>query len=77
MECYTISKRDLFVSEVRRMTSDVMCIPYFPHRNIEPAYFDLMEEMSYDYDDVKKDPLFLYDYYIYLALIELGYYNEP
>lgn len=29
MECYTISKRDLFISKVRRMTSDVMCIPYF------------------------------------------------
>lgn len=74
MECYTISKRDLFISEVRRMTSDVMCIPYFPHRNIESAYFDLMEDMSYN--EVEKDPLFLYDYYIYLALIELGYYNE-
>lgn len=74
MECYTISKIDLFISEVRRMTSDVMCIPYFPHRNIEPAYFDLMEDMSYN--EAEKDPLFLYDYYIYLALIELGYYNE-
>lgn len=74
MECCTISKRDLFISEIRRITSDVMCIPYFPHRNIEPAYFDLMEDMSYD--GVKKDPLFLYDYYIYLAILELGDYNE-
>lgn len=74
MECYTISKRDLFISEVRRMTSKLMCISYFPHRNIEPAYFDIMEDMSYN--EVEKDPLFLYDYYIYLAIIELGYYNE-
>lgn len=74
MECYTISKRDLFISKVRRITSDVMCIPYFPHRNIEPTYFDLMEDMSYN--EAEKDLLFLYDYYIYLALIELGYYNE-
>ena len=48
MECYTISKRDLFISEVRIRTSNIMCIPYFPHRNIEPAYFDIMEDMSYD-----------------------------
>lgn len=69
MECYTISKRDLFISKVRRITSDVMCIPYFPHRNIEPAYFDLMEDMSYN--EVEKDPLFLYDYYIFLSYVEL------
>ena len=30
MECYTISKRDLFISEVRVRTSNIMCIPYFP-----------------------------------------------
>ena len=74
MERYTISKRDLFISEVTRMTYNAMCIPYFPRRNIEPAHFSIMEDMSYD--DVKKDPLFLYDYYIYLAIIELGYYDE-
>lgn len=74
MECYTISKRDLFISEVRIRTSNVMCISYFPHRNIMPVYFDIMEDMSYD--GVIKDPLFLYDYYIYLAILELGYYNE-
>lgn len=72
MECYTISKREIFISEVRRMTSNVARISYFPHWNIEPAYFNLMEEMSSE-----KNPLFLYDYYIYLSLIELGYYNEP
>lgn len=74
MECYTISKRDLFILEVRTRTSNIMCIPYFPHRNIEPAYFDVMEDMSYN--EVEKDPLFLYDYYIYLAILELGYYDE-
>lgn len=74
MECYTISKRNLFVSEVRRITSNAICIPYFPHRNIEPAYFSIMEDISYQ--NAKKDPLLLYDYYIYLAILELGYNNE-
>lgn len=67
MECYTISKREIFISEVRRMTSNVARISYFPRWNIKPAYFDLMEKMSYN--GIKKDPLFLYDYYIYLLLI--------
>lgn len=75
MECYTISKRDLFISEVRIRTSDVMCIPYFPHRNIEPVYFSIMEDMSYQ--NAKKDLLLLYDYYIYLGLLEIGYNDEP
>jgi len=74
MKCYTISKRDLFISEVRTRTSNIMCIPYFPHRNIVPAYFSIMEDMSYS--GVEKDLLFLYDYYIYLAILELGYNNE-
>ena len=74
MECYTISKRDLFISEIRIRTSNIICIPYFPHRNIMPAYFSIMEDMSYN--EVEKDPLFLYDYYIYLAILELGYYDE-
>lgn len=63
MECYTISKRDLFISEVRVRTSNIMCIPYFPHRNIEPVYFDLMEDMSYD--GVKK---ILYSYTIIIYI---------
>lgn len=67
MECYTISKRDLFISEVGRMTYNAMCIPYFPHRNIMPTYFSIMEDMSYN--EVEKDPLLLYYYYILLGTI--------
>lgn len=71
MESCNISRIVLLIAKARITTSNVMCLPYFPHRNIKSPYFNMMKEMSYK--DKKKDLLLLYDYYIFLNYIELEY----